>query len=1026
MQHPPRRDSRRASASILATSSLMQTRATTSINTSTNIPTNTSTNISTNSSTEITTHDEHSNHNNDVDQALFSNATTALAVHRAVLESTEHAIIATDLDGVIVVFNRSAEVMLGYHASEVVGLSTPAPFHDFDEVIQYRNELRHEYQDDSIDGFSIFIARAQREKIPDRRRWTYIRKNKTRLPVMLSVTALYDPDDQHKTNIIGFLGIAVDITEEVKKEKATRLLDVVGNIAKVGGWEVDLTTTPYQIHWSPETYRIHEMDENTPIDLATFLSFYGDNEKEYLQKTIQQAINAGGSWEYERIMTTAKGNQIWVRSSGRAEKKNGRPIRLYGAFQNITDIVESRERAEKNARDLAKEQKHVEEIQHLARVGGWQYIPSTKELLWSPTLRELFGIDLDTPNPNQAALSKIHPEDSAFVHKAIFDAIEDGIPYNIRFRIIPYDGELRYLHAIANIIYNDDGSVLLLHGSMQDVTEQTLLTLAVQQSEIVLRHRTNCLPLVVFEFAFDANHPQAPPLQFVSKYVEQLYGTSQEDALRSASGLTSFVHPEDQEFVVESSQTAIKYLQAWSHDFRIIHPTKGILWVHSEFSPYRLPASTSVVSENPLMPTTQQTRWIGFTQDITARKNLEDELRNAKESAESAARAKSNFLSMMSHEIRTPINAIVGMSHILADENPQPHQLDTIKTLKFSSTNLIHLVNDLLDYSKIDAGKISLEKINFNLVDLIRNICHEQKFKADENLNTISITSDMNLPSVLVGDPTRIGQIVSNLVGNAVKFTQKGRIEVGIRIAGKRPSPQGTVLDIRLTVSDTGIGIDPRHHARIFEAFAQAEDSTTRQFGGTGLGLTITKRIVDLHHGKIRVESSVGQGSRFIVDIPILSGSNTNSYLLDQPRQKGTNSDHPPRHILLAEDNPTNVIVARKFLQKWGHSIDVAENGAIAVALFEKAQNEDKYYDLVLLDLQMPVMDGYDAAKAIRQLNARIPIIALTASTGDDISDAVRTSGIDDVSTKPFNPNELREKIETWSKAWEQHKKSNP
>ena len=355
----------------------------------------------------------------------------------------------------------------------------------------------------------------------------------------------------------------------------------------------------------------------------------------------------------------------------------------------------------------------------------------------------------------------------------------------------------------------------------------------------------------------------------------------------------------------------------------------------------------------------------------------------------------------MSHEIRTPMNAVIGLTHLLLQENPRQDQLDNLQTLKFSAENLLSLINDILDFSKIEAGKIEFEKISFKLIDLVNSIKHSMQYKAEEKGIKLKLEVDEGIPANVKGDPTRLAQVLNNLVSNAVKFTSKGYVKVSIRNLGQ----DGEGIKLRFSVRDTGIGIPEKKLSSIFESFSQASSSTTREYGGTGLGLAITKKLLELCGSTIEVKSKENVGTEFAFDLrlelPDSSEKVAKTYVTEDLAEQNWSGN-----ILLAEDNKVNVKIACKFLKKWGLEVDVAENGLVAVEL---AKN--KKYDLVLMDLQMPVMDGYEATKRIRGMYPDIPIIALTASALLEVKAEAIAAGMSDYASKPFNPTELRKKI---------------
>lgn len=402
---------------------------------------------------------------------------------------------------------------------------------------------------------------------------------------------------------------------------------------------------------------------------------------------------------------------------------------------------------------------------------------------------------------------------------------------------------------------------------------------------------------------------------------------------------------------------------------------------------------------------------ISFLQEqITKAKQLEIELIQSKDIAEKAAMAKSQFLSVMSHEIRTPMNAVIGFTHLLIHQEPRPDQMEFLNFLKFSAENLLVLINDILDFSKIEAGRVEFENVDFSLTELIKNIRLALLQKANEKNIQIKLMMDQDLPNAIIGDPVRVGQILTNLMSNAVKFTHQGKVTITATLAESKKGES----TIDFEIADTGIGISPDKVESIFESFTQASSDTTRKYGGSGLGLTITKRLLQLLGSDITVESEQDKGSVFNFRLTFktsrkqLNRHNDNEEFYTLKSLKGT-------RLLIAEDNQINVILAKQFMKQWDVECDVAENGEIALTL---VQTRD--YDMVLMDLQMPEMDGYQTTRAIRELPGEqyktLPIIALTASAMLDIQDMAFTVGMNDYVSKPFNPNELHRKIDLYSR----------
>ncbi|WP_375437450.1 PAS domain S-box protein [uncultured Hymenobacter sp.] len=396
---------------------------------------------------------------------------------------------------------------------------------------------------------------------------------------------------------------------------------------------------------------------------------------------------------------------------------------------------------------------------------------------------------------------------------------------------------------------------------------------------------------------------------------------------------------------------------------------------------------------------------IRITLDITHQKELENKLRKAKEHAEESSRAKELFLANMSHEIRTPMNAILGMSQLLAKTPLRPDQDDYLQAIATSGENLLVIINDILDLSKIEAGQLQVEKIGFNVSQLMAQIEKTLLYKAEEKGLSFVTEIAPELPHVLLGDPYRLTQVLLNLAGNAIKFTEKGRVSISCELVGQETK----AVEIKFTVADTGIGIAPDYLHHIFQEFSQEDSSVTRKFGGTGLGLSISKSLVNLMGGELQITSEKNKGTASTFSLVLVEGAEA-----DMPRKEVT--DHRFREklrgkeVLVVEDNKFNRQIARALLTNAHIKVAEAENGALAV---EMARTH--HYDLILMDVQMPVMNGLEATSVLRQeLALSTPIIALTANAIKGEREKCLAAGMNDYLAKPFQEDELLKLIGDW------------
>ncbi len=642
----------------------------------------------------------------------------SLSVLRAVVDGTEHAIIATDTTGLITLFNCGAERLLGWTAAEMVGLQTPEVFHDVNEVVAHAKGLSRRFGERVEPGFDAFVTIARREQ-SETREWTYIRKDGHRLTVSLTVTALRNPIG----TLVGFLGVAIDVTAQRQAEAARR--------------------------------------------------------------------------------------------------------------------------------------------EHLDRL------------------------------------------------------------------------------------------------------------------EKISRH----LPGVVYQYQVFPDGRSAFP--WSSEAMRSIYGHEPEALRHDASQVYSRIHPDDLDRVQQSIATSAQQLTPWTDEYRV-RVGDSLRWVHGNATPERGPDGSVL--------------WHGYISDITERKTFEEALVVAREQAIEASRVKSEFLANMSHEIRTPLNGILGLTELLLDSGLEPQERHLLGAIRTSGETLLTLINDILDLSKVESGKLQLETVPFAPSELVERVMQVVGVRAKEKGLSLTVELERSVPPRVLGDPTRVQQVVTNLVSNAVKFTEKG----SVRIVVRRAESKGLTVDVH----DTGIGIAADKLDALFEAFSQVDGSITRRYGGTGLGLTISKRLAEQMGGRLSVVSREGVGSTFTVTLPLPPAE------AGSPRALEVESPRPARalKVLVAEDNAINALVVRSLLERDGHEVTIVASGLEAVQA-----SAQPGWDLVLMDMQMPVLDGLEATRRIRERErasgTRVPIYALTANAMKGDLERCTDAGMDDYLTKPVNLAVLRQRL---------------
>lgn len=475
----------------------------------------------------------------------------------------------------------------------------------------------------------------------------------------------------------------------------------------------------------------------------------------------------------------------------------------------------------------------------------------------------------------------------------------------------------------------------------------------------------------------------------------KFHGIKREDYPNAVDIRLSFVHPEDIAALDEFIKEALLGKGEYDTEFRVVWPDGTIRYIKADGLIAR------DYDGKPL-------RMTGIYRDITDRKIVEKDLIIAKEKAEAANIAKSEFLANMSHEIRTPMNGVMGMLQLLQMTQLDKEQAHILNVCMTSSELLLKVINDILDYSKLESGKLKLESINFKLNELINNLNMLFSPAAFNKGIILEMHSDCNIPGVLNGDPFKIRQILSNLLGNALKFTKQGRIDLAIRKIAQIKKE----IKLEFSVQDTGIGIKPDKINDLFKSFSQADSSTSRKYGGTGLGLAICKGLVEKMGGQIWVDSKENEGCTFYFTC-VLEESVDGDECMNKVEGAGIIDEKKSLSLLIVEDDAINRMVMEKFAERKGWKAILAENGEAAIASFQKQE-----FDIIIMDCQMPILDGYQTTGVIRQLESQtgshIPIIALTANALEGDKEICLNAGMDDYLTKPIETDAFYAIVDKW------------
>ena len=590
-----------------------------------------------------------------------------------------------------------------------------------------------------------------------------------------------------------------------------------------------------------------------------------------------------------------------------------------------------------------------------------------------------------------------HPDD--------VDAADPHLRRLLAGELASYSTERRYLHADGHVVWINQSESLVRDSAgrplyfivqVEDISRRKADELALQRSYDLL-DRSQALA-GVGSWERNLASPPGSALEW-SRQTYRIFGVQPEEFETTIANITELVHPEDRDrffqWARQARDAVVQDGPLEGFDFRIVRPdgTTGWVWVQAGIDPAR------------------PDRMVGFAQDVTERKRVEEELGRAKDEALLASRMKSEFLATMSHEIRSPMNGVIGLTGLLLDtplSEAQRHHAEGVRT---SGEALLRIVNDILDFSKIEAGKLELETLDFDLAQAIDDVGSLVAESARARGLELVIDCRPEVPRALRGDVGRLRQILLNLATNAVKFTSSGEVLLRAGLAGE-PTADGVV--VRFEVADTGVGVDPATAERLFEPFTQADASTARRHGGTGLGLAICRRLADAMGGTIGVDSQPGSGSTFWLSLPLARAAEptaaatpSDDVAAEAAVTAGTNGT-----LLIVEDNAINQTVAKGMVAKLGYGCDVAGNGIEALEALDR-----RPYDVVLMDCQMPEMDGFEAAAEIRRREGghrRAVIVAMTAGALAGDRERCIAAGMDDFVSKPVRSRDLEAVLRRW------------
>ncbi|WP_339865758.1 PAS domain S-box protein [uncultured Algoriphagus sp.] len=857
---------------------------------------------------------------------------------RAFFENSQGLMCTHDLKGIFISVNEAGAKKIGYSADELIGKSL------YDIVPSYRHQLIDQY---------LFVVQKEGKASGQ-----MITQHKDGSELIWMFNNVLETDHFGVGDYV--IGNAIDITKRVKLEEelshARKLLEETGKVARVGGWNLDMKEQ--LLSWTPTTKLIHEVSEDFEPDVKTGINFYKEGDsRDAITVALQEAMATGKPWDLELQLVTSKGNELWVRAIGQAEFEKGECIRVFGTFQDIDESKRAQidlEQTRKVLDDVINASSEVcvistdkEGFITVFNVGAEKMLGySAKEMvgkqkpsvLHKPEEVKAFKAELELDFGREISPAEI------FTARADRDGVEQR-----DWTFVTKTGEEKVVSLVVSPMKNLAGESIGYLGIAIDITEKSKIEndLITEKSRLnaFVKHTPAAVAMLDKDLIYIAASNQWKKDYFlkgkdiVGKYHYDLFPQiDSAGRARDQRVLNGAVERKEEDVIRMPGDTENRY----------------VTW---EMRPWYL--HDGEVGGMML-----------FTQDITSLVKQREELKKAKIQAEEASVAKSEFLANMSHEIRTPLNGVIGFTDLVLKTNLNETQHQYLSIVNQSGNALLSIINDILDFSKIEAGRLELDIEKCDLYEISAQatdiITYQIQNKGLEML--LNVATD--LPRFVHTDSVRLKQILVNLLGNASKFTEKGEIELKIEIL----ESEGEFYKMRFAVRDTGIGIKPEKQAKIFEAFSQEDSSTTKKYGGTGLGLTISNSLLRLMDSQLQLVSEPGKGSTFFFDVTLKTEEGDAIDWFDVEKIN---------NVLIVDDNENNRLIVRQMLLLKNIQSVEASNGFEALQALATGQK----FDVILMDYHMPFMDGLETIRKIRETfdswGSDEPIMLLHSSSDD-------------------------------------------
>lgn len=885
---------------------------------------------------------------------------------RSVLEGTDQGVWDWDARTNKVYFSTKWKQMLGYDVSEISDdLSEwESRIHPDDRQTVLRHLQRH------LDGLTDFYENTHRMLCKDGHyKWILDRGRVIKR----------DPDGQPQRVV----GTHTDVDKQYQEKQRLKHIakNVPGMIYQFVIYEDGRMVFPFA---SPGIRDLYELEpEEVADDALPVLQKIHPDDVDRIKASIEASRRNLTKWQQE-FRVCLSNRQIWVEGQATPAKQEDNSVVWYGFSQDVTERKQNQQR-------LLKSQKRLNKAQEIAKIGSWELDLSDNRLAWSDEIFHILELEPQSFEPSyEFFVVCVHPDDRDMFERAYQGSIKEQKKYEVVHRLLMPDGREKWVREIGEHEYSSSGEILRSNGTMQDITHHVEIETKLKLSQSQYQDIVESHPYYISRYLPDAR------LIFVNKALADFFGLTP-DSMKEMVWIKFLTH-EQQPIAWQSLQNCT--LDQPSQNFvctlyRKDGAIRSVRWHHRAF-----------FDEKGKVTHYQS---VGF--DITEQLEAEAAIKLARQQAEAADRAKSEFLANMSHEIRTPMNAILGLSELALNEDISGVTRNQLNKILQSGRSLLGVLNDILDFSKIESGHLNIESQPFwfdGILDQLTSL-----FSDAAKLKGLHLVWDVQdgLAQAYNGDELRLRQILMNLISNAIKFTQQGEVRLKIERDDIGHVLKPNQAWLKFSVIDTGVGMTPVQQANLFKPFSQADNTITRQHGGSGLGLVISQRIAQaMGSPGIIIDSQPGKGSCFYFSMPLDVCSEEQVRELSQSMvQLSIQKKHLSGEVLLVEDNIINQEIALNMLQNMGLNVQVAQNGQQALDLAKK-----QHFDAILMDIQMPVMDGYQSTRAIREFDQTTPIIALTAAAMIEDRTKALASGMNAHLGKPIDSGQLYQTLSQW------------